>query len=212
MRSDDPFAEPDAGHVLYFGYGSLVNRATRPDGERAWPATLRGWRRTWNHRVPASDARIACTSLSIDPAIEGDVIAGVVVRMPLAALPGLDAREANYDRLALPMAAFGLPPGLAARSGGERVYAYRSVAARREPAGAAHPILASYVDCIMAGYLERHGEAGLRDWIASTDGWEAPRLDDRADPAYPRAVRLPAALLERFDALLPSAPVQRAPA
>lgn len=220
-RADRRRSGPPSGDTVhYFGYGSLVNRATRPAGEIAYPAALRGWRRAWNHRVPASDARLACTALSIDPLAAdrddgpGDAsgdragagsIDGVVVALPAAGLAALDAREANYDRLRLPRTAFVLPDGVEAES----VHVYRSTAARRSPADAAHPILASYADCVMAGYLERFGTAGLEAWIATTDGWEAPRLDDRARPAYPRAVASPAALLARFDALLPSPAVPR---
>ena len=186
--------------VHYFGYGSLVNRATRPAGEAAAAARLNGWRRTWNHRVPPSEARYGCTAVSIDPApdAEGPGIDGVVVEIPLEALAALDAREANYDRLALPRERFSLPDSVTA----ETVFVYRSSEARRADADDAHPVLQSYVDCIMAGYLERFGPAGLDAWLASTDGWDTPIEDDRADPRYPRAVRLPDETLARFDALL----------
>lgn len=185
--------------VHYFGYGSLVNRSTRPVGEAAAPARLHGWRRSWTHRVPMSEHRYGCTALSIDPIGDrlGDdgAIDGVVVEIPAAALPALDAREANYDRLALPREAFTLPPSVRA----ETVFAYRSSAARRLDPDPDHPVLQSYVDCIMAGYLERFDESGLEAWLATTDGWRAPLFDDRAAPRYPRAVTLPEALLARFD-------------
>ena len=205
------------GHTVhYFGYGSLVNRATRPPEEAASAARLHGWRRAWNHRVPASEIRWGCTAVSIDPAPERDAIDGVVVEIPAAALAALDAREANYDRLALPREAFSLPDSVRA----DTVFVYRSREARRAGADADHPVLQSYVDCIMAGYLERFGPAGLDAWLASTGGWEAPLEDDRAEPRYPRAVRLPAETLGRFDALLaahlgtdgPAARPPRAPA
>ena len=188
------------GTVHYFGYGSLVNRATRPADETARPATLRRWRRAWNHRVPESPRRSGCTALSIDPdpgvAGDGAGIAGTLVALPAEALAALDAREAGYARLALPRDAFALPDGVDA----DEVFVYRT--RTRLPADAAHPILASYVDCVMAGYLERFGADGLDAFVATTDGWDGPLADDRAAPRYPRAVRLPAPALARFDAVL----------
>ena len=154
-----------------------------------------------------SEHRYGCTALSIDPTPSGpdggdggrggesDGIDGVVVEIPVSALPALDAREANYDRLALPREAFSLPEAVRA----DAVFAYRTSEARRRDPDVDHPVLRTYVDCIMAGYLERFGEAGLEAWLATTDGWEAPLFDDREAPRYPRAVALPASLLARFD-------------
>ena len=49
-----------------------------------------------------------------------------------------------------------------------------------------HPILLSYLDVVVQGYLKVHGPAGVAHFFATTDGWEASVLDDRADPIYPR--------------------------
>jgi len=83
--------------VSYFGYGSLVNRDTRPTDEACVNATLKGWRRVWNHRVANSDARLACTSLSIEPA-EG-LIQGVLVSIPVEELPALDERDRSHKAM-----------------------------------------------------------------------------------------------------------------
>ena len=187
--------------IHYFGYGSLVNRDTRPSSESAWNARLGGWRRVWNHRVASSDAREGCTSLSV-AADQGPgcSIDGVVVAMPRTELAGLDAREAGYERLALPSAAFtfeGEAPGPL-----DTIHMYRSL--HPATANQSHPILRSYVDCVMAGYLSRFGEAGLRQFLSTTDGWEGTLLDDRSAPRYPRAVRLPADTIHQFDLIVAS--------
>ena len=190
---------PDTVH--YFGYGSLVNRATRPEDERCVNAVLSGWRRVWNHRIEGGSSRRAgCTSLSIEPHDEGD-IAGVIVALPLHHLPQLDAREAGYDRLALPAGAFRIAEGSTIAPDGE-VFVYRSRETNRRAPQAGHPVLQTYVDCVMAGYQERFGEPGLAAFLSSTRGWDGCRRDDRAAPDYPRAVHLPAERLAHFDAIL----------
>jgi hypothetical protein len=39
---------------------------------------------------------------------------------------------------------------------------------------------------VVQGYLREFGEAGVKRFFDTTDGWEAPVLNDRADPVYPR--------------------------
>ncbi|MFK8078890.1 MAG: gamma-glutamylcyclotransferase family protein [Granulosicoccus sp.] len=182
--------------INYFGYGSLVNRDTRPKGEEAINVTLKGWRRVWNHRVTNTDARLACTSLSVEPA-QGS-IDGVLVRIPLSELDGLDAREYGYERMGLSATDFVLPNGVSA----ETIYIYRSLEVNRLLADDEHPIAQSYVDCVMAGYLRRFGEEGLQQLLRSTRGWNLPTLPDRGEPTYPRHVSLSDARYQHFDRLL----------
>ncbi|MFK7860693.1 MAG: gamma-glutamylcyclotransferase family protein [Granulosicoccus sp.] len=182
--------------INYFGYGSLVNRDTRPKEEQAINVTLKRWRRVWNHRVTNSDARQACTSLSVEPA-EGN-IDGVLVRIPVSELDALDAREFGYERMSLTAADFNLPANMHA----ETIYVYRSLPENQHLADDAHPVTQSYVDVVMAGYLDRFGDDGLRHLLRSTRGWNLPVLRDRADPTYPRSVSLPEEQYSYFDTLL----------
>lgn len=171
-----------------FGYGSLVNRRThalRP----AVPARLLGWRRVWVH----TNAR-PVAFLSVEPA------AGVAIDGLLAAIPGgdwapLDARETAYDRLPLPAAALrhSLPASPAAS-----VYAVPPAEARCP--SPRHPILLSYLDTVVQGFLEEFGAAGAAAFFATTAGWEAPVQDDRAAPRYPRACPLTTAERAAVDA------------
>ena len=50
----------------------------------------------------------------------------------------------------------------------------------------AHPVLLSYLDVVVQGYLHEFGPDGVERFFATTDGWDAPILDDRAHPHYPR--------------------------
>lgn len=125
-------------------------------------------------------------------------IDGVVVSLPLEALPTLDAREDGYERLTLPATQFDLPEGLEV----DEVHVYRSLSHNRLPATGEHPILQTYIDCCMAGFLRLYGEGGLDNFLTNTLGWEGAIEDDRHQPRYPRAVQVPGSLLERFDRLV----------
>ncbi|MEM9427313.1 MAG: gamma-glutamylcyclotransferase, partial [Pseudomonadota bacterium] len=49
-----------------------------------------------------------------------------------------------------------------------------------------HPILLSYIDVVVQGYFRIGGEVAVEAFFHTTDGWDAPVLDDRAAPRYPR--------------------------
>ncbi|MEL7300544.1 MAG: gamma-glutamylcyclotransferase family protein [Pseudomonadota bacterium] len=162
-----------------FGYGSLVNRRTQDFGGTR--LTLSGWRRVW-----VTTAARPAAFLSVEP--HDAEIEGLSFAVPEVDLPGLDAREAQYDRLP--------------REGGV-VY---SVPARNKTEGQA-PILRSYLDVVLQGYFIEFGAAGIDRFMATTASWERGILDDRAAPIYPRAQVLTQAETSRFDALLASIPV-----
>ena len=176
--------------IHYFGYGSLVNRDTRPADESALSASLIGWQRVWGHRVTGPFGGQPCTSLSIEPkscelaSQSANSIDGVVVRISVEQLPDLDAREEGYERMVLPASHFVLPEGF----DGDVIMVYRSLEENRFPATTDCPILQSYIDCVMAGYLGRFGQDGLLSLMASTKGWGLPTLNDRQAPFYPRHV------------------------
>ncbi|ASJ72910.1 gamma-glutamylcyclotransferase family protein [Granulosicoccus antarcticus] len=188
--------------ILYFGYGSLVNRNTRPAGEVAHSARLRGWQRVWDHRVTDPNRDKQCTSLSIEPA-PGMAIEGVVVRLEADGLPQLDERESGYDRLCLSVSDFDLPVELmeqmASEGVADSIMVYRSQPQNRFLADTHYSILQSYIDCVMAGYLYRFGEEGVQDLVRSTRGWERSVCNDRIEPFYPRWVQVSQADQHYFD-------------
>lgn len=59
-----------------------------------------------------------------------------------------------------------------------------------EPSEPDYPVHQSYIDTCLAGCLELGGEAAARRFIASTNGWEHDRVNDRTAPRYPRAARV----------------------
>jgi len=52
------------------------------------------------------------------------------------------------------------------------------------------------------GYLQEFGQDGVQNFFQTTDGWDAPILNDRAAPLYPRHQRLCAAEQAMIDSHL----------
>ncbi len=162
-------------HALVFGYGSLVNRATH-DYADVQPAIARGWRRAWRR---TSLRPLSFLTVIPDSATE---IEGLVASVPDRAWPALDAREGAYERVALADVRHG------GETGATAIYAIPE-GAHEEP-GAENPILLSYLETVLQGYLTVFGEDGVARFVETTDGWHAPILDDRMAPRYGRATRL----------------------
>ena len=154
--------------AVFFGYGSLVNGATHAyPGLRA--ARLPGWGRGWR-RAPGR-------RVSLLTALPGGCgIDGALASVPGGDWTALDAREASYHRHPVSIA---IPDGNVAAA----VYA---VPAPVPSEGA--PILASYLEVVVQGFLDLHGSSGAERFFDETDGWEATVFDDRAAPLYPRYV------------------------
>ncbi|MFU1478122.1 gamma-glutamylcyclotransferase family protein [Roseovarius sp. C7] len=159
-------------HAYFFGYGSLVNRATHHFAD-AHHAQLRGWRRRW---TPTTLREVAFLTVTPDEHCEID---GLIAAVPADDWAALDERERAYDRIpANHQVAHDLPhhPEIA-------VY---SVPDRHARADSETAILLSYLDVVVQGYLTEFGEAGVARFFATTDGWDTPIIDDRAAPLYPR--------------------------
>ncbi|MBI1904203.1 MAG: gamma-glutamylcyclotransferase [Planctomycetia bacterium] len=164
---------------LVFGYGSLVNRRTLPPGVRTTPAVLPGWRREWTHAVESPQGNVCALSVARDAATE---IEGVLLSCDPQQLAELDRREIGYHRVRVPVR---LGPGR-----NVACLVYVGDAAQRRAASHEFPIWRSYLDCVVAGYLELGGRAAVERFIATTRGWNAPILNDRPRPKYARAVDL----------------------
>lgn len=157
----------------FFGYGSLVNRATHsyPD---ASPAQLDGWQRVWRH----TDWH-ATAFLSVEPAKDAQ-IDGLIAHVPNSDWGALDAREGGYRRT---------PSNGAVRHTADPDIdiAHYVVAGTWEGGQPTQkPILLSYVDVVIQGFLQEFGKPGAARFFTTTNGWETPILNDRAAPRYPR--------------------------
>ncbi|NNE86974.1 MAG: gamma-glutamylcyclotransferase [Silicimonas sp.] len=160
----------------FFGYGSLVNRATHAYAS-AHTARITGWRRAWRH-VEGRDVAFLTAVPDAETTIDG-----LIAAVPNADWQALDVREAWYTREIARDLTHQLEPA-------PEVHLYHAPAALHRPATVQHPVLLSYLDVVVQGYLTEFGEAGVTKFFDTTDGWEAPIRNDRDAPIYTRHQRL----------------------
>ncbi|MDU9004978.1 gamma-glutamylcyclotransferase family protein [Sedimentitalea todarodis] len=179
----------------FFGYGSLVNRATH-DFADPHPARLRGWCRAWRH----TDLRpVAFLTAVPAPGVEID---GMIAHVPGGDWEALDQREWAYDRVPATRSVshpVSTPVDIA-------VYAVPE--SRHTTPTDGYPILLSYLDVVIQGYLREFGESGADRFFATTKGWDSPILDDRSAPRYPRHQQLTADQTAYVDDRLAALPVR----
>lgn len=157
----------------FFGYGSLVNLATHAY-HNPQPARLSGWRRAWVHTDLSKVAVLTAVPCA------DSIIDGVIAAVPGADWEALDAREYCYDRLPAKQSVQHEMPEIPDIS----VYAVPAVShgSSAKPC----PILLSYLDVVVQGYDQLFGAKGVESFFTTTDGWDAPILNDRHAPKYPR--------------------------
>ena len=151
----------------FFGYGSLVNLGTHAYAAPTL-ATLTGWRRVWR-TTSLRDAAF----LSVEPCAQTE-IKGIIAHVPGSDWEALDTREAAYKRQDVshqvdhhaPTAVYQVSPSYLVED-------------------ASGPILLSYLDVVVQGYLQVFGTTGVTHFFETTAHWR-PVLDDRASPRYPR--------------------------
>ena len=173
--------------AFFFGYGSLVNRATHVFDD-AHRASVAGWRRAWR----ATDLRQEAF-LTVLPDADSH-IDGLIAGVPGPDWAALDQREAAYGRV--PVSDHVTHP-LPHRP---EIAIYAIPEGRHHAPTNDHPVLLSYIDVVLQGYLREFGPKGLTHFLDTTDGWHAPVLDDRAKPRYPRHQRLSPWEQEQVDA------------
>lgn len=158
----------------FFGYGSLVNTLTH-DYPNPYKARLRGWRRMWRNTTLKE---LAILTIVQDPDCDID---GLIAQVPENDWSALDQREINYTRTAL-------SSGTISHDHPDQieVQVYETRTDRDAPSGTRHPILMSYLDIVVQGYFREFGAQGVADFFATTSGWDAPVLNDRNAPQYPR--------------------------
>ena len=166
--------------TVFFGYGSLVNLATH-DYRNPRKTTVRGWRRQW---VRSLKRDASFLSVVQDP---HSSIQGMIADVSDIGWNALDARESAYKRHALQS-----PDHTG-------VQIYIANPDHIDPTAQDKPILLSYIDCVIQGFLTHFGTRGVAAFFDSTTGWERSVKDDRKAPIYPRAQVLSTAQTELVD-------------
>lgn len=168
-----------------FGYGSLVNRGTLPPHIETEKASVRGWRRAWRATSVGANGGVCSLSVVPDP---DTTIEGLVVTFDDVVWPIIRRREHNYDYLPL--------------EDHEDVLIFRAKEGIDRFGDARHPIFMSYLETTLQGFLTEFGPDGAARFMATTEGWHVPILNDREVPNYPRAQLLSSAEQIKVDELL----------
>lgn len=199
--------------VGYFGYGSLVNRATLRTGVvGAHRARLKGWRRTWRPRPvmgPTPDVSlpngVMPALLTAQPAMD-HAIDGLLVIDLAENLVHVDAREFRYLRRDILLGDLDLTGSSVAELSGTGItlHVYEARSEHPPVEGPSH-ILRSYLDAVMQGFLNEFGPDGVHRFVTETGAFHMPIHEDRHAPVYPRAVSLSRAEVDLFDTALKSA-------
>ncbi len=188
----------------YFGFGSLINKATRPGNHLMLPATLQGFTREWSYRSIGSYANV--TALNILQA-QGRQTTGVLVAEPLERLASLDEREHGYVRLEIDYRQLyfdqlSLPEKILLQLKKEKIYLYQACETHYFLADENYPILQSYIDVVIAGIIEmfdyQQAVLAVRNW----QGFDRPIANDRNQPIYPRAINFTSETLKKIDNVL----------
>ena len=118
--------------------------------------------------------------LSVIPA-DGAQIDGLIAEVPNSDWQALDLRETGYFRSDLP------DTSLTHGAGPVDVHMYQTHPEHKAAPEVRHPILLSYLDVVVQGFLDVFGEDGAIRFFDTTDGWDGPIMNDRSNPLYPRS-------------------------
>ncbi|HTA42094.1 MAG TPA: gamma-glutamylcyclotransferase family protein [Bryobacteraceae bacterium] len=165
----------------YFGYGSLVNRHTRVSGRSVRPGYVTGWVRQWKHCSATPFGNVCALTVTRRPGVQID---GVFILDDAEGMAAVDRREDGYERVRLE------PGEVDASFADLNAFMYVSSSEYTRWGDEEFPILRSYLDCVLAGYIDVWGPDGARHFIQTTEGWQVPIFNDREMPKYPRAVAL----------------------
>ncbi len=157
---------------FFFGYGSLVNTSSH-DFHDISNARLVGWRRIWQ-RTNLRDFSFLSVHRSDNSSIEG-----VIANVPDGNWTKLDKREAGYNRIIGSEMIEHKSPKADSISF-YQIPDYNLAAVEK------CPILLSYLDVVLMGFLQRFGKQGFSNFFDTTDGWDCGVFNDRYNPRYPR--------------------------
>lgn len=158
---------------FFFGYGSLVNTSSH-DFHNISNARLVGWRRVWQ-RTNLRDFSFLSVHRSDNFSIDG-----VIALVPDGNWRKLDEREAGYDRI------IGSEMIEHTSLKSDSISFYR-IPDHKFCSVEKCPILLSYLDVVLMGFLQRFGKRGFSNFFETTDGWDCGVFNDRHNPRYPRA-------------------------
>ena len=178
-----------------FGYGSLIERASRTrtnaDAIGAWPARVTGFERGWFHRFTKSE-NVGSTCTFLGAVADGkSTVNGVLYYVK--DFERTKQRETGYTARLVPPEKIEMLDGAGPWGGTREVYLFESnpadISKTKEPTPE-FPIVQSYVDICVNGCLEiealyRTAGGFVQEFIKTTTGWNKYWVNDRLYPRRP---------------------------
>ena len=190
-----------------FGYGSLINSASRNATARepitAIPVRVSasfGYVRGWTIREPSGFTSLGLTRVGAGES--GMSINGVLFPVEGNDMAAFDAREVGYVRVEVPHDMIQAASWQRLPEQG-KIWVYVPAIPGQEPGvglplpSAEYPILQSYVDLVVEGGLE-YGADYAREILASTADWSAYWLNDRPLARRPWVYTKDYAVIDKF--------------
>ena len=179
---------PNEPSQFIFGYGSLINSASRNSTAgapvHAIPVRVSaafGYYRAWNDRSASGFTALGLRKVGAGE--RGSTINGVLYPVDGSDMAKYDSREQGYARVEVPRADIAAVSWQRLPETG-RIWVYVPVKEGGEPGvglpepNAQFPLLESYIDVVVEGGLE-YGEGFAREVLETTDGWSDYWLNDR---------------------------------
>ncbi len=210
-------ASQQSKHIV-LGYGSLLSRGSRERYSGIYtqglPVRVSGFKRAWVTRSLQEKQTYVGAISDNTSQLNAQLI-------PAEVNPSLRAREKNYRFVEVPANAISMVDSfyceqtLSHRANSNQANKnalLRDVLQHHQlwlcetllchHASTDFPVSQSYIDTCLVGCLEHGGVSEATAFIEHTHGWEHPRINDRANPIYPRAAAISQQQLAQIDMLM----------
>ncbi|WP_421714417.1 gamma-glutamylcyclotransferase family protein [Alteromonas stellipolaris] len=200
-------ANQQSKHIV-LGYGSLLSRDSRERHSGIYtqglPVRVSGFKRAWVTRSLQEKQTYVGAVADNTSQLNAQLI-------PAEVNPSLRAREKNYRFVEVPVSAIehvssslcnqsSFTPVLRDALSHHQLWLCETLLCHH--ASSDFPVSQSYIDTCLVGCLEHGGVSEAHAFIEHTHGWEHPRINDRANPLYPRAAIISKQHLAQIDRLL----------
>lgn len=159
-----------------FGYGSLVNSESRAASLKCQKSVVAarispefGYKRVWNYRGPGF------TALGLVKTENATSINGIIYGVDESNMDILDEREKDYIRVEVPWELVESVDWMHLPKDGH-LWIY--VPINCYPPSPNYPLLQSYIDTCVTGFLEYSEEFAI-EFLETTEGWSPYWLNDR---------------------------------
>ncbi|MCG7647588.1 MULTISPECIES: gamma-glutamylcyclotransferase [Alteromonas] len=187
---------------MVLGYGSLLSKDSRERYSNIFtpgiPVTVSGFERAWVTRSLHEKQTYVGAVANAHSKLNAQLI-------PTQINPALQEREKDYRFVEVSAKALNFHQHKGSASLDDVLAQFTFWICETldcTQANDAYPVHQTYVDTCLSGCLEHGGIEEAERFIVHTSLWEHPRVNDRANPKYPRAAVVNPDHFEHIDRLL----------